>query len=83
MFCVYKNNGDRRLMTMQYQSVAGKLKKQCKVNDTEFEMKVSVSFDDLSSQDAKYHLQCFIIFNVLKTVNLTRPVQCISILLNC
>lgn len=22
-------------------------------------MKVSVSFDDLSSQDAKYHLQCF------------------------
>ena len=59
MFCSYKNNGDKRLMTMQYQSVAGKLKKQCKVNDTEFEMKVSVSFDDLSSQDAKYHLQCF------------------------
>ena len=35
MFCGYKNNGDKRLMSKQDQSVAGKLKKQCKVNDTE------------------------------------------------
>ena len=45
---------------MQYQSVIDKLKKQCKVkNNTKFEMKVGVSFDDLPAYDAKYHLKCF------------------------
>ena len=45
---------------MQYQSVIDKFKKQCKVqNDTEFEMKAGVSFDNIPAYDAKYHLQCF------------------------
>ena len=36
------------------------LKKQCQEkNDTEFEMKLGVSFDDLPSYDAKYHFKCF------------------------
>ena len=45
---------------MQHQSVIDKFKKQCKVkNDTEFEMKVGVNFDNLPAYDVKYHLQCF------------------------
>ena len=45
---------------MQYQSVIDKLKEQSKgKNDTEFEMKVGVSFDDLPSYDTKYLLKCF------------------------
>ena len=59
-FSFKKHHGDTRLNNMQYQSVIDKLKKQCKVkNDTEFEMKVGVSFDDLPAYDAKYHLLCF------------------------
>ena len=66
---------------MQYQSVIDKLKKQCKVkNNTKFKMKLGVSFDDLPAYDATYHLKCF---NTLwETANLTKPVQCISIVLN-
>ena len=61
IFCGFKkHHGDTRLITMQYQSVIDKLKKQCKVkNDTEFEVEVGVSFDDLLAYDAKHHLQCF------------------------
>ena len=43
-------------------------------------MKLGVSFDDLPAYNAKYHLKCF---NTLwETANLTKPVQCISIVLN-
>ena len=67
---------------MQYQSVIDKLKKQCKVkNDTEFQMKVGVSFDNLPVYDAKYHLN---VLNLTReTANLTRPVQYISIVSDC
>ena len=60
-FCGFKqHHEDTRLITMQYQSVIDKLKKQCKgKNDTKFEMKLGVSFDDLPAYDAKYHLKCF------------------------
>ena len=48
---------------MQYQIVIDKLKKQCKVkNDTKFEMKLDVGFDDLPAYDAKYHLKRFNIY---------------------
>ena len=67
---------------MQYQSVIDKLKNQCKVkNDTKSKMKLGVSFDDLPAYDAKYHLKCF--HTLSETANLTKPVQCISIILNC
>ena len=56
-------------------------KKKCKVkNDTKFKMKLGVNFDDLPVYNEKYHLKCF---NTLwETANLTKPVQCISIVLN-
>ena len=45
---------------MQYQSVIDKFKKQCKAkNDNKLEMKIGVSFDNLLTYDAKYHLKCF------------------------
>ena len=83
MFCGFKKHHEvRKFITMQYQSVIDKLKKQCTVkNDTEFEMKVGPSFDDFPAHDAKHHLQCLTLIS--ETANLTKPVQCISIVLNC
>lgn len=61
-FVILKNTikENTTLITIQYQNAIDKLKKQCKVkNDIEFEMKVSVSSDDLPEYEGKYHLQCF------------------------
>ena len=83
MFCDFKkHHGNTTLITIQYQNAIDKLKKQCKVkNDIEFEMKVSVSSDDLPEHEGKYHLQCFNTY--MKTANLTKPVQFIGTVLNC
>ena len=61
MYCVLnKYHGDTRLITMLYQRVIDKFKKQCKAkNDTEFQMKVGVNFDIFQRMIQS------IIFNVL------------------
>ena len=59
MFCDFKKHHKRKYNTYHH-TVSDRLKKQCKVkNDIEFEMKVSVSSDDLPEYEGKYHLQCF------------------------
>ena len=81
MFCDFKKHHKRKYNTYHH-TVSDRLKKQCKVkNDIEFEMKVSVSSDDLPEHEGKYHLQYFNTY--MKTANLTKPVQFIGTVLNC